>query len=76
MIKDKKFYQEFEDEFLRNEKLTLDEKFRIYDEMYLWAKELGVFPLKDPLEGIEDDIKLAKFFKKLAEKYERERKKR
>ncbi len=73
MIKNIKEFKKFEDEYIKNEKLTLDEKFKIYDEMWLWAKELGIFPLKDPLDGIEKDIKLAKLFKKLKEKYERQK---
>ena len=32
---------------------------KIFEALYLEAKNLGVFPLKDPLEGIEVDIHLA-----------------
>ncbi len=73
MIKNIKEFKKFEDEYIKNEELTLDEKFKIYDEMWLWAKELGIFPLKDSLDGIEKDIKLAKLFKKLQEKYEQQK---
>ncbi len=73
MIKNIKEFKKFEDEYIKNEELTLDEKFKIYDEMWLWAKELGIFPLKDSLNGIEKDIKLAKLFKKLQEKYEQQK---
>ena len=31
----------------------------IFESLYEEAKKLGVFPLKDPLEGIEVDIRLA-----------------
>jgi hypothetical protein len=33
---------------------------RIFEALYEEAKQLGVFPLKDPLEGIEVDIRLAR----------------
>ena len=32
---------------------------RIFESLYEEAKKLGVFPLKNPLEGIEVDIRLA-----------------
>lgn len=32
----------------------------LYEALYEEAKALGYFPLKDPLEGIEVDIRLAK----------------
>ena len=60
MIKDKKIWQKFEAEFTRNENLTIEQKFKILEAMLEEAKSLGVWPPKDPLEGIEVDIKLAK----------------
>ncbi len=32
---------------------------RVFEALYQEAKQLGVFPLKDPLEGIDVDIHLA-----------------
>ncbi len=37
-----------------------EKKFAILDGLYREAVLLGVFPLKDPLEGLEVDIKLAR----------------
>ncbi|MFC1824633.1 hypothetical protein ACFL9T_18150 [Thermodesulfobacteriota bacterium] len=31
----------------------------IFEQLYHEAKTLGIFPLKDPLDGIEVDIRLA-----------------
>jgi hypothetical protein len=45
------------------EQLTLEEKFAILNGMYELACTLGVFPLKDPLDGIEDDIRLSRILK-------------
>ena len=33
---------------------------KLYEALYKEACELGIFPLKEPLEGIETDIKIAK----------------
>ncbi len=60
MIKDKKLWEKFEVEFTRNENLTIEQKFKILEAMLEEAKSFGVWPPKDPLEGIEVDIKLAR----------------
>ena len=36
------------------------ENLKIFEQMWIYATELGVLPLKDPLEDIEKNIKLAK----------------
>ena len=33
---------------------------KIFEAMYQEAKRLGAFPLKDPLEGLEVDLRLAR----------------
>ena len=53
-------FQKFEIEFLRNGKLDLKSKFKILEALYKEAVALGVFPLKDCLEGLEVDIRIAK----------------
>ena len=60
MIKDAEFLAEFEDELLRKEKIDYPEALRILEAMWDEAKALGVVPLKDPLEGIEVDIRIAR----------------
>lgn len=59
MIKDIGFYRRFEDSQLEKDKSNFKKKMRIYEELWKEGKEMGVFPLTDPLEGIEEDIKLA-----------------
>jgi hypothetical protein len=49
----------------RRQPLTLEQKFRIYDGMLELARQLGVIPLKDPLDGIEEDIRRARTFRGL-----------
>ena len=53
-------FQRFEIEILRNEKLDIKKKFKIVEALYKEAVALGVFPLKDSLEGLEVDFRIAK----------------
>lgn len=55
-----KEWQEFEKAQMAKEKMDLEQKFRILDGLYDEAVHLGVFPLKDPLDGIDVDVKIAK----------------
>lgn len=67
MIKDREYWEEFERELERNTPVNVAENFRLYEAMYEEARMLGIFPLKDPLEGIEDDIRLARILNKVHE---------
>ena len=60
MIKNYKKFEKFENDLISREKLSIEQNFFIMDEMYKEAACLGIFPLKNPLEDIEDDIRLAK----------------
>ena len=53
-------FQEFEIELLRNEDLDLKKKFKILEALYKEAVALGVFPLRNSLEGLDVDIRIAK----------------
>ena len=53
-------FRRFEIEILRNEKLDIKKKFKIVEALYKEAVALGVFPLKDSLEGLEVDIRIAR----------------
>ncbi len=50
----------FEEELIRREKPDLKRNLKIVEALYQEAVSLGVFPLKDPLEGLEVDIRIAK----------------
>lgn len=67
MIRNYKTYRKFEDELISKDKVDLAENFFIVEEMYKEAVELGAFPVKNPLEDIEDDIKLAKILNSVSE---------
>ncbi len=53
-------FRKFEIEILRKEKLDIKKKFKILEALYREAVALGVLPLKDSLEGLEVDIRIAK----------------
>ena len=67
MVRDWGEMERFEWEFQRRERLTLEQRFKIFSAMVEHARAMGVFPLNDPLEGIEKDIELAKILRKHAE---------
>ena len=50
----------FEIEFLKKEKVNLVRNLHLVEALYKEAVALGIFPLKNPLDGIEVDIKIAK----------------
>ena len=60
MIKDYKYLEAFEKEIIAKEKNDLLKNLELYEAMWEEAKALGIFPLKDPYDGVEDDVHLAK----------------
>ena len=60
MINDVTILQEFEKELIKESKPDVMKNFRIVNAMYDEAVALGIFPLKDPLDGLEIDIKIAR----------------
>ena len=60
MIKDPDKIRKFENDLIRREKVDIQKNFQIFEAMYEEAVALGLLPLKDPLEGIEIKIKIAK----------------
>ncbi len=60
MIKDKAYLKNFENEFISRQKLPYEKALKIFEAMWEEGVSLGVLPPKDPLEGIEVDIRVAK----------------
>jgi hypothetical protein len=60
MVKDYKKFETFEKELMKLEKPGLVKNFKIVEALYDEAVALGAIPLKDPLDGIEVDIRIAK----------------
>jgi len=65
MIRNKEYLEEFEKQVLMEETLDLDKNLEIYEALWQEAVELGIFPLKDPFDGVEDDIHLAGILNRL-----------
>lgn len=49
-----------EDELIHTERSDLEQNFQVLEALYEEARALGIFPLKDPLEDIEADIRIAR----------------
>ena len=60
MVKNSSKLKQFEDNFIRQDKSDITKNLRLLDSLYKEARALSVFPLQNPLEGIEIDIKIAK----------------
>lgn len=60
MIKDAGLLGRFEREELKKENMDYESALRIFEGMWLEGMALGVLPLKDPLEGVEVDIRIAR----------------
>jgi len=59
MIKNCEQIREFERELIRQERTDVTKNFQIVNAMYQEAVELGIIPMKDPLDGLEIDIRIA-----------------
>ena len=53
MVKRSALLDAFEKEQIRQNKADYRENLKIFEALYREAQKLGVFPLEDPLEGIE-----------------------
>ncbi|MCM8810837.1 MAG: hypothetical protein NC816_04380 [Candidatus Omnitrophica bacterium] len=67
MIANKNLIEEFEKKFLREEKVNYKKNFWIINELYQEAVALDIFPLKNPLEDLEIDFKIAKVVNSVSE---------
>ncbi len=60
MIKDKNLLEQFERDLVRKEKADYFKNLQIFEHMLEEAIYLEILPPKNPLEGIEVDIRIAK----------------
>jgi hypothetical protein len=60
MIKNGKKLQSFERELTKKGKVDFRANLGLVEAMFAEAVALGTFPLKDPLSGIDVDIRIAK----------------
>ena len=69
MIKNPELLLEFEDRFIKDEAPSFDQAIKLITSMWNEGKNLGVLPPKDPLEGIEVDIRIAKILNSCLKKF-------
>lgn len=60
MIRDSRILNNLERKVIKEEKLSFSEALAIFEAMWKEGMTLGVIPPKDPLEGIETDIRIAR----------------
>jgi hypothetical protein len=60
LIVNKDKLERFESDFLKRDEADYHRNLAIFEGMWREAVTLGVFPPKDPMEGIEVDLKIAK----------------
>ena len=60
MIKNPRILNNLERKVIKEEKLSFSEALTIFEAMWKEGMTLGVIPPKDPLEGIETDIRIAR----------------
>jgi hypothetical protein len=65
MIKNKEYLETFENQLAAEEKVDFFKNLVIYEALWHQAVTLGIFPLKDPYDGVEDDIRLARILSRL-----------
>jgi hypothetical protein len=59
MIKRFSLVERFEQNYIKNSALDYHKNMRIFKALYHQARRMNILPLKDPLEGIEVDIRIA-----------------
>jgi hypothetical protein len=60
MITNYPAYAQFERDLIKGQQVDIAQNFRIVDALYDEAVALGIFPLKDPLEGLDTILTIAK----------------
>lgn len=60
MVRDCIAWTDWEARYTASQPVNFRRNLELLDAMYDYARFLGVFPLADPLEGLETDIRVAK----------------
>ena len=63
MVRNPELIRRFEDEQARRSPPDYRANLRIFEELWKHAHRLGALPLRDPLEGIENDLRLARMLR-------------
>jgi len=60
LIRNPRILDNLERKVMKEEKLSFSEALAIFEAMWKEGMTLGVIPPKDPLEGVETDIRIAR----------------
>lgn len=60
MVRDPNLWAEWEGSYIASQPADFQRNLKMLEAMYEYARFLGIFPLADPLEGLEVDIRVAK----------------
>lgn len=60
MIRNRELWEKWESEYRRKEAVDFLQNLRLLEGLYEEARCLGVLPLRDPWEGLEVKIRIAK----------------
>lgn len=60
MIKNVHFLEKIEKDLILKNKLSYEQSLKIFESMWKEGIKLGILPLKDPSDGLEVDLKIAK----------------
>jgi hypothetical protein len=64
MIRNVKKWEAWQREYARNKPLDVEHNFRVFQALWDHAHALGKVPRKDPLEGLELKIRVARDFRR------------
>jgi hypothetical protein len=67
VITNREKVEQFEREYVRSRETDYRENLRIFEALHREALSLGALPLKDPLEGLEVDIMMARVINSVRE---------
>jgi hypothetical protein len=59
MVRDPETLRRFEDDLARKSAMSLEKRISVMDDMVRWARQMGALPGPEPLDGIDNDIRLA-----------------
>jgi hypothetical protein len=59
-MRDPSLMESFDRNLIRDQPVDYRQNVLVYEALYREARALGIFPLKDPLDGIDVDLHLAR----------------
>ncbi len=68
MIRDKTLWERFETDWEAKRKQDFEANLRLFETLIEHARSMGAWPPKDPMDGIEVDIRLARMVNTYVEK--------